>query len=165
MKKIISILVLAMGLGCTTAQNDQQFSEEALAKVLISQNNEEITLEKILENHKGKTTVIEVWASWCGDCLKAMPQFKEIQNEFNEVDYVFLSADKTYEKFQEAIVKHDLKGDHYWIADGMKGEFGKSINLDWIPRYIIVDKTGKVVLYKAIEKDFDKIKEILNTLK
>jgi hypothetical protein len=28
-------------------------------------------------------------------------------------------------------------------------------------RYIIVDKTGKIVLYRAIETDFDKINETL----
>jgi hypothetical protein len=35
----------------------------------------------------------------------------------------------------------------------------------WIPRYIIVDKTGKIVLYRAIETDFDKINETLAALK
>jgi hypothetical protein len=39
----------------------------------------------------------------------------------------------------------------------MKGSFGKSIDLDWIPRYIVIDKKGKVVLYRAIESDFEKI--------
>ena len=47
----------------------------------------------------------------------------------------------------------------------MKGTFGKSLDVDWIPRYLIVDKTGKSVLYRAIEKDFDKIKEVLNKVK
>ncbi|MET0943915.1 MAG: TlpA family protein disulfide reductase, partial [Flavobacterium sp.] len=59
----------------------------------------------------------------------------------------------------------ELKGDHYMINDGMKGVFGKAIDLDWIPRYIIVDKTGKIVLYRAIETDFDKINETLKSLK
>ena len=47
----------------------------------------------------------------------------------------------------------------------MKGTFGKSLDVDWIPRYLIVDKTGNIVLYRAIEKDFDKIKEVLNKVK
>ena len=51
------------------------------------------------------------------------------------------------------------------MNDGMKGVFGKAIDLDWIPRYIIVDKTGKIVLYRAIETDFDKINETLKSLK
>jgi hypothetical protein len=48
--------------------------------------------------------------------------------------------------------------------DQQQGVFG-TIDLDWIPRYIIVDKTGKIVLYRAIETDFDKINETLASLK
>lgn len=44
----------------------------------------------------------------------------------------------------------------------MKGSFGKSIDLDWIPRYIIVNKKSKISLYKAIETDFDLIQKTLN---
>jgi len=39
----------------------------------------------------------------------------------------------------------------------MKGVFGSSINLDWIPRYMIVDKEGKIALFKAIEADDEKL--------
>jgi hypothetical protein len=46
----------------------------------------------------------------------------------------------------------------------MKGEFGKSIDLDWIPRYIIIDKKGEIVIYRAIETDFDKINKELKNL-
>jgi hypothetical protein len=40
------------------------------------------------------------------------------------------------------------------------------VRLIWLDsRYIIVDKTGKIVLYRAIETDFDKINETLAALK
>lgn len=80
------------------------------------------------------------------------------------MNYVFLSVDKTSEAWIKGIEKHEIKGKHYLIPDGMKGEFGKSIDLDWIPRYIILDKNGKIVLYRAIETDFDKINETIKNL-
>jgi hypothetical protein len=49
--------------------------------------------------------------------------------------------------------------------DQMKGVFGQAIDLNWIPRYIILDKTGKIVLYRAIETDFELIDATLNKLK
>jgi hypothetical protein len=73
--------------------------------------------------------------------------------------------DKTSEKWKLGIEKHDLQGDHYLANDGMKGVFGTAINLDWIPRYIVVDKNGKIALYRAIETDFDLIDKTLNSLK
>ena len=117
------------------------------------------------DKHKGKIVVLEFWASWCSDCVKAMPKLKELQANHPDVDYVFISMDKEFGKWQAGIEKHELKGDHYWAEDGMKGEFGKSINLDWIPRYIILDKDNKVVLYRAIETDFETINTTLKNLK
>jgi hypothetical protein len=73
--------------------------------------------------------------------------------------------DKAVDKWKIGVEKHELKGDHYMVNDQMKGVFGKSIDLDWIPRYIIVDKTGKIVLYRAIETDFETINSTLKSLK
>ena len=73
--------------------------------------------------------------------------------------------DKTVENWKIGVEKHNLIGDHYLANDQMKGVFGKSIDLDWIPRYIILDKTGEIVLYRAIETDFEKINSTLKSLK
>jgi len=164
MKKIAPIVIIAI-LTLAFVNNKQKgFSEESLSKKLITLDNTEVTFKDILNKHKGKTTVIEVWASWCGDCVKAMPKVKDMQANNPNVDYVFISMDKAFDKWKLGIEKHELKGDHYWSTDGMKGEFGKSIDLDWIPRYIILDKKGNVVIYRAIETDFDKINEQLKKL-
>lgn len=164
MKKILCLLVTAFfGISCSNAQ-DKQFSEEALAQNVKDTNGKEISLESILKKHQGKTIVIEAWASWCGDCVKNMPKLKELQAENPNVAFVFFSADKTPEAWKVGIEKHAIAGDHYLMEGGMKGSFGKAINLDWIPRYIIVDKSGKVRLYRAIETDHEKVTTLLKEL-
>lgn len=163
MKKILLILSIVMTtISCTNAQ-EKQFSEEALNGTLINLDGKEISFREVLEKHKGKTVLVEVWASWCSDCVKAMPKLKEIQKDNPDVAYVFISMDKSFEKWNEGIKKHEIVGDHYWVNDekGMKGSFGQSIDLDWIPRYIIVRGEMEVTLYRAIEKDFDKINKAL----
>ena len=164
MKKIVLLLIAFATFSCTNAQKTA-FSKEALSEKLLSTDDSQIAFKDILKKYKGKTLVIEVWASWCGDCVKAMPKVKELQANNPDVAYLFLSADKTAEKWKAGIEKHDIKGDHYMMNDGMKGVFGKAMDLDWIPRYIIVDKKGKIVLYRAIETDFEKINQTLQSLK
>ncbi|CAD0009200.1 MULTISPECIES: TlpA family protein disulfide reductase [Flavobacterium] len=164
MKQLVILLIAFATFSCTNAQKNN-FSEVALSEKLLSTNESQVAFKDILNKYKGKTLVIEVWASWCGDCVKAMPKIKELQANNPDVSYLFISADKTADKWKIGIEKHELKGDHYMMNDGMKGVFGKSIDLDWIPRYIILDKTGKIVLYRAIETDFDKINETLKSLK
>lgn len=164
MKKILLCLTFILSIVfCINAQK-KEFSKVCLTKKLVTLGDSEITFKKILKRHAGKVTVIEIWASWCGDCVKAMPQLKDLQVNNLNVDYVFISMDKATDKWKAGIEKHELKGDHYWAKDGMKGEFGKSIDLDWIPRYIIIDKKGKIITYRAIETDFEKINATLKSL-
>ncbi|WP_284653633.1 TlpA family protein disulfide reductase [Flavobacterium terrisoli] len=169
MKKIvlgITTILAVVAIYAFTNGQKTEFTKNSLSKKLTTVDSTEVTFGKILKKHKGNVTVIEVWASWCGDCIKAMPKFKETQANNPKVDYVFISMDKAYDKWKTGIEKHELKGDHYWVNDPklMKGEFGKSIDLDWIPRYIILDKNGKVITYRAIETDFEQINATLKTL-
>ena len=164
MKKLVVLFIALITFSCSNAQKSA-FSKEALAETLLAADGSQIAFQDIIKKHEGKTIVIEVWASWCGDCVKAMPKLKELQANNPEVAYVFISMDKTADKWKSGIEKHELKGDQFMANDQMKGVFAKAIDLDWIPRYIILDKTGKIVLYRAIETDFDKIKETLKSLK
>lgn len=165
MKKIlVYFCILLTSASCMNAQKTG-FTEESLKEKLLSSEDTQVAFKDIIKKNEGQTILIECWASWCSDCVKAMPKIKEVQNKNPEVKYVFLSMDKTAEKWRLGIAKHELKGDHYLATDGMKGTFAKAIDLDWIPRYIIIDKTGKIIVYKAIETDFELINSTLNSLK
>ena len=164
MKRIILLLIAFATFSCTKAQKTE-FSKEALSETLLATDGSQVAFQDILKKYKGKTLVIEVWASWCGDCVKAMPKLKELQTNNPDVAYLFISMDKTADKWKAGIEKHELKGDHFMANDQMKGVFAKAVDVDWIPRYIIVDKTGKIALYRAIETDFDKINDTLKSLK
>jgi len=166
MKKVIVILAIIMtSISCGNAQK-KEFSKDALKGKLTDKESKEVTFKEILKKHKGKTIVIEFWASWCSDCVKAMPKVKEMQASNPNVVYIFISLDKTFDKWKAGIEKHELAGEHYWVNDekGMKGTFGKSVDLDWIPRYMIINKKGQIELYRAIETDFEKINATLKTL-
>lgn len=164
MKKLFAILLASLGFSCSNAQKTA-FSEVALNEKLMSLNEGDVIFKDILKKYNGKTIVIEFWASWCGDCVKAMPKIRQVQGQNPEVVFVFISFDKTTAKWKEGIEKHGLKGEHFMAPDGMKGNFGSAVDLDWIPRYMILDKTGKIVIYRAIETDFEVIEKTLNTLK
>lgn len=163
MKKITLLIVALTMFSCSQAQKTE-FSSKALSETLLTIDGNQVKFKDILKKQKGKTTVIEFWASWCSDCVKAMPKLKELQANNPNVSYVFISMDKTADKWKAGIEKHQLNGLQFMANDGMKGVFGTAVDLDWIPRYIILDKTGKIVVYRAIETDFDKIDATLKQL-
>jgi len=165
MKKILLSVCLILGLtSCSKAQK-KEFTPEGLSNTMKTTENVDITFQKILKQYEGKVVVVDVWASWCSDCLKGMPKLKALQEKYPDAIYLFISMDKNYEDWIKGIEKYDVQGEHYLTSDGMKGVFGKSIDLDWIPRYMVVDKNGKIALYRAIEADDKKIEETLESLK
>lgn len=165
MKKIIATICLALGIiSCGNAQK-KEFSKEALSETMQSPEGNKLTFQEILKKHEGKTIVIDVWASWCSDCIKGMPKVYSLQEKYPDVAYLFLSYDKTPEAWQTGINKHNLKGDHYLILSNWKGGgFKEAADIDWIPRYIVVDKSGKIALYRAIEADEEQLLTTLNNL-
>lgn len=165
MKKVLSLLMIVVGLTSCSQAQQTEFKEEALSNTMKSVENTDITFQEILKKYEGKTIVIDVWASWCSDCIKGMAKVKTLQDKYPDVTYLFISMDKNYDSWINGIEKHQLKGQHYLTSDGMKGVFGKSIKLDWIPRYMVVDKTGKIALFKVIEADDEKLIETLEKLK
>ena len=164
-KKLFALIALLISImGC--AQKDEtNFRKEALSNAMVTVENEPIEFAEILKKYEGKTIVIDVWASWCSDCIKGMPKLKELQVKYPDAIYLFISMDKTYEAWKNGIEKYDVNGEHYLTSDGMKGVFGKSIDLNWIPRYMVVDKTGKIALYNVIEADDEKLIKTLESLK
>ena len=161
MKKIQFLVVLLISFFSCNIEVPTQFSEEALNDTFISLEGDSITFNDILETYKGQTIVIDIWASWCADCIKGMPKLKALQEEYTDVNYIFLSLDRSETAWKKGIKKYNVVGEHYYMKSGWDGAFGEFVDLGWIPRYIIVDKTGAIKLFKAVKADDKRIKENL----
>ncbi|GAA4960692.1 TlpA disulfide reductase family protein [Algibacter aquimarinus] len=161
MKKIQYLFVLLISfLSCNT-ETPTQFSEEVLNDVFITLDGDSIVFKDILENHKNQDLVIDIWASWCGDCIEGLPKLKALQNEYTDVTYIFLSLDRTEKAWKNGVKKYKIDGQHYFMKSGWNGAFGNFVDLDWIPRYMVVDKTGTIKLFEATKADDKRIKENL----
>ena len=151
MKK--SLLVFLFVITQLSCQNrvETQFSEAALNDEFVTLNGDSVLFKTILEKHLGNTVFIDVWASWCKDCLEGLPSVKELQAKHPKVDFVYLSLDKTQKAWKKGIDRLEIKGDHYFMQSGWKGAMGTFLDLDWIPRYMIIDKQGSIKVFKAIK--------------
>jgi thiol-disulfide isomerase/thioredoxin len=164
MKKMHYLIILLISFYTCNTETPTKFSEEALNDTFVTLEGNNIPFKDVLETYKGQTLLIDIWASWCGDCIKGMPKVKALQKEYSEVKYIFLSLDRNKEAWKRGIEKYQVKGEHYFMQSGWDGAFGEFVNLNWIPRYMIVDKQGNIKLFKAVKADDKKIKELLNKL-
>ena len=130
-------------------ETPSEFSEKALNDSFYTLDNKSILLKEILNKHKGKKIVINVWASWCKDCVVGMPNLREFQKNNPQAVYLFLSINRNMHSWKKAIDRFDIKGDHYFVKQGLVGDFGDFLNSNWIPRYLVVNENGTIDLFKA----------------
>ncbi|MBU3822918.1 TlpA family protein disulfide reductase [Flavobacteriaceae bacterium XHP0103] len=161
MKKINYLFVLLLAVLSCETKEATQFSTEALNDTFTDLKGNEIALSDILEANKGKTIVLEVWASWCSDCIKGMPKLKALQNEYKDAAYVFLSLDRNHGAWKRGIEKYNVIGQHYFMESGREGAFGAFADLNWIPRYMVIGENGEIKLFEAIEADDNNIAKAL----
>ncbi len=151
MKHLISIFaVIFFTIGCQK-EILKEFPQEALQDTMKSIDGNSVTFAEILAKHKGKTIFIDIWASWCGDCLKGIPGVKEIQKNNPQLTYLFLSLERKESSWKVGIEYHNLVGEHYFLKTGFKSAFCKAIDVDWIPRYMVVNPNGSIKLYEAVK--------------
>lgn len=151
MKKVYYLPILLISFFSCNTEAPLAFTEEALAEKMTTLEGNAITLKKVLQDYKGKVVLIDVWASWCRDCIEGLPKVKALQEEFEDkdVEFVFLSVDRNTTFWKRGIEKYHIQGNHYFIDSGQKGPFSDFLNSNWIPRYMVIDKEGAIALFKA----------------
>lgn len=141
------------------------FSKEALHQKLEDEEGKSITIKDILNQHKGKVLVIDFWAGWCRDCLKALPKAEELEKNNPNIDFVFLSLERSKEGFDKSLERFNMKDkDNYWFASGWKNDFNNYIDLNWIPRYMVIDQKSAIAKYYAISPEDPEIQSTINQL-
>ena len=119
-----------------------------------------------INGFKGKVIVIDVWATWCSSCLKNMPKFMELIKEFENRDDIVLftvstDSDDLKEKWLAAIKRHKMEGMLNLTPDRSTTEqFEERYFVSAVPRYIVIDKQGKIISVFA-PKPGDELKEII----
>lgn len=133
--------------------NKTEFTPEALNQVVITAEGESIAFKDVIAKYKGKTIVLDFWASWCSDCIKALPAVKEFESKHkDEIVFITLSMDRKQDAWVKAIDKLAIPGDaHYFVPGGFKSAIGLSAELSWIPRYLVLDKEGNIQIFNTIK--------------
>lgn len=104
-----------------------------------------------ISGFKGKVLVMDVWATWCGSCLKNMPHYIEFREQYKgngEVEFITVSTDseEIRDRWLAAIKKHKMEGMLNLMPDRTGGEsFEKRYNVSGVPRYIVIDKEGNII--------------------
>src|SRR5665648_26924 len=165
------------------------FKNEEFTKILLKKNEAVIKLEieknyfktvvnktpsvpkeevmnAIISKYKGKAVLVDFWATWCGPCLDAMKETREVKNEMHgkDVVFVYITGVTSPQKLWEEKIKI-IGGEHYYLTKEEWNYVLDSFSIKGIPSYLFYDTKGvlkdKVTAYPGSEKMVKMIKELL----
>lgn len=120
-----------------------------------------------LEDFRGKLVYIDVWATWCGPCIGEMPSLAALQDSLKGKDIVFVSICKSdlrnsWERFLD---KKKPEGVQLFAEDN-DAAFFKDYVVQGIPRFILIDREGRIIDADAKRPSDARLKtELLDLLK
>jgi cytochrome c biogenesis protein CcmG/thiol:disulfide interchange protein DsbE len=101
---------------------------------------------------KGKVVVLDFWASWCGNCLKASPTMNSLHDKYASKGVVVVGVNALEKKPRPAAsekYKKDHETRYQLVSDGDAAH--KKYGVPGLPVIVVIGKDG---LIKAAFDDF-----------
>ena len=166
MKKFIVLSIVAITLFASCKEGTAKKEESSSTKIEKGAISPNFELDDIngymvsLNSLKGKVVYIDIWATWCIPCINEVPSLQKMEEHFKGKDIAFVSiCIKDREKLWKKMVKEkgftgiqvfDEKGDSSFIE-----QYGVAS----IPRFILIDKEGKIIDANALPPSDPKLQE------
>lgn len=93
-------------------------------------------------NTEGKVVLIDIWATWCGPCVKSIPKLNAWQKQFKDDLVIIAISDEETSKVKSFMEKTEIS---YSMAIDSQKRLKKGIlDVKGIPYALIIDREGVV---------------------
>lgn len=121
-----------------------------------------------LADLRGSYVLIDVWATWCGPCKFEFPYLKELEEEYKDKDIKFIGVSidrpEDEDKWRQMIQDLGFKNTQLLADAELESQFIKDYYIQAIPRFILLDREGRILDHDAPRPSEPELKEILNAL-
>lgn len=125
---------------------EKSSGKKAAPNFTWTENNKEVSLSSL----KGNVVLVNLWATWCGPCVREMPDLSTISEELKDKKFRMIGIN-VFQQEKSKKVEDFLKSNpvSYTILDGNQqvvDAFGEAngANIEAVPTTFIIDKDGKI---------------------
>lgn len=102
-------------------------------------NGKDLTLSSL----RGKYVILDFWGSWCGWCIKGMPEMKKYYEKYQgKFEIVGVDCSDTEAKWKEAVEKHQLPWIH--VKNEAKDLTPEKYAVKGYPTKVILNPDGTI---------------------
>ena len=107
-----------------------------------------VTASKVIKDPKNRYVLIDFWASWCGPCMRELPDMKEAYAKYASKGFEILavSLDQDRDSWINAIKENEMNWIHVSDLKYWENEVARQYGINSIPSNFLIDcKTGLIV--------------------
>lgn len=140
-------------------------------RTIKSINAEE--LNEIINNRKGKTLLLNVWATWCKPCVEEFPDLIKIAREYENKNLEFLSLNVDFGKNADSLAADFLAKQNnpgfmvYIVPEKSTEQVIELLNKKWdgsIPATFIYDADAEQKSFLLGSQDYDVFKKYIDSV-
>lgn len=142
----IALLWLVAAQGCTSSDQDVNGDELAPAPK-VGRLAPDFTLSDLegdqvsLSDFRGKTVLLNFWATWCPACRVEMPDIEAMYQKYKDKDVAVIGVDLLESKGR--VFDFVQRGGYSWVfVIDAKGEVARDYRIIDIPTSFFVDSEG-----------------------
>ena len=160
MKKYLLCIMMAAAALSSCADNSKKQQAEAPAETAAPEMTVESVADGVeapdftlndlngkpltLSSLRGKYVILDFWGSWCGWCIKGIPQMKEYYQKYaGKFEILGIDCNDPEEKWKEAVKKYELPWLH--VYNPRDSKVLETYEIEGFPTKIIVGPDGKIV--------------------
>jgi thiol-disulfide isomerase/thioredoxin len=100
-----------------------------------------------LSQYKGNHVLVDFWASWCGPCIREMPNVVKAYKKYHPkgFDIIGISLDEKKDGMQAAMKKFNMTWRQYFDGGGWDNKVAGHYGVGSIPAMFLVGPDGKIV--------------------
>jgi thiol-disulfide isomerase/thioredoxin len=112
--------------------------------------------KKTLADYIGKIVYVDIWATWCGNCIIKFPYAEQLRRRLHvmnldtSVVFVNINIDDTKSKWKKALNKYHPGGINLYSSDTA---LYTKWNIESLPAYNLLDRQGSVLGIDIYEPD------------
>ncbi len=117
-----------------------------------------------LSSLRGKYVVLDFWGSWCGWCIKGIPEMKKMYEKYKDrLEIVGVDCRDSEQTWKDAVKKYDLKWTNVINNTERDKDMTLKYNISGFPTKIIISPDGRIVKIVVGEKPefYDTIEKLM----
>ncbi len=118
-----------------------------------------------LSDLKGKVVLIDFWGTWCQPCIRELPHLETLAKAYEGLDFTILGValeTKKVRQWQKFVRERAVKGVQIYAESQAANEQLQPYNINSVPRYVLLDREGKIISGNAPRPSNAKLREMID---